>query len=165
MPQFSVTALNENGQEVSCTVECETQEKAFASVRASGLVPTGIKESSASWAKPAPEASRANTPRQSAPAQTSAPPTLEPYSTPFIVGLHGFAGGLAGLVFIFTLIALFANPSEQQFLLCVSAGLAALINFGLAQIIEIIARASYAAREQVELLRQLVRANGQEPRV
>ena len=166
MPQFTVTALNENGQEVSCTVEGETEEKAFASVRASGLVPTGIKGSSASWAKPAPEASRANTPRDSAPTAAGAIPPLKPYSTPFIVGLHGFAGGLAGLGFIFALIALSVNgPSEEGLLFCVSAGLAALINFGLAQIIDIIARASYAAREQVELLRQLVRANGQEPRV
>lgn len=167
MSQFSVTALNENGKEVTCTVEGATPEEALASVRVSGLIPTGIMaRSSVPWTNSAPEAARVKASSNNAPAAANQTPPLDPYSTPFIAALHGFAGGLAGLAFVFALIVLlFDGASEQRFLLCVSAGLVALINFGLAQIIDIIARAAYATRQQVELLRQLIHASGQQPRV
>lgn len=100
---------------------------------------------------------------------------LRPYSSPFIAGLHLFAGCCAALVFLAFAAGWIMDTSNANeynrdsrsyaLTMCLWSGLLALINFGLAQIIDIIARASYAARQQVILLRQIVWDNGGEPKV
>lgn len=101
--------------------------------------------------------------------------SLPPYERPFFASLHTFAGWCSVIGFIGCIVYFLNAPSgsgeyaqaqkREALMLCVWTVVLALINFGLAQIIDIIARASYAARQQVILMRQLVRSNGGEPSV
>lgn len=192
MPKFTFKGVDASGQEIEGTVEDDTQAEAIASIRESGYFPTSVElaeefedtdlpdeaSDQKAWSAPPtrPNAKKATTATAASPTGTAATkPSLPPYSIPFIAGLHIFAGCCAVLAFLLYVMAWVSASSgtsdwaaerrSQALTACLWTAVLALINFGLAQIIEIIARASYAARQQVILLRQLVRDNGSEPHV
>jgi hypothetical protein len=199
MPKFTFKGVDASGQEIEGSVEDDTQEEAIASIRASGYFPTSVELAES---EPAPQhdteedktplwygTSEKNSPQPKVvshgkPATSESPnaglslqgsESLPPYGTPFIAGLHIFAGCcavLAFLIYVMAWVSVSSGTSDwaaerrsQALTACLWTAVLALINFGLAQIIDIIARASYAARQQVILLRQLVQDNGSKPNV
>jgi len=191
MPRFSFTGVDENGEEVNGFVDEPTEQAAIASIHEAGYYPTKVEvveldkpteavqaepnEGTAAWSQP-PATPKPTFAKQSL-EQTKLPKSsqLPPYSTPFIAGLHIFAGVCSTFAFLVLLLLVFvhadssseyAKKQQQEALMwCVWTALLALLNFGLAQIIEIIAKGAYATRQQVILMRQLVRANGETPEV
>jgi len=182
MPKFSFEGVDENGQEVNGSVEEPTEEAAIASIREAGYYPTKVEvveldkpteavqaepnEGTATWSQP-PATPKPTFAKQSLEQTKLAKiDQLPPYNTPFIAGLHIFAGVCSAFAFLISLVVVFTIKETGAALIwCVSTGVLALLNFGLAQIIEIIARGAYATRQQVILMRQLVRANGETPEV
>jgi hypothetical protein len=188
MPKFSFTGVDENGEEVNGFVDEPTEQAAIASIREAGYYPTKVEaveldepteavqaepnEGTAAWSQPPATPKPTFAKKSLEQTKLAKIDQLPPYNTPFIAGLHIFAGVCSTLAFLVLLLLVFVHTdssSEKQqqeaLMWCVWTALLALLNFGLAQIIEIIAKGAYATRQQVILMRQLVRANNETPEV